>query len=125
MLDSHQVAYVIKVVDYVVDGDRFAAFYHEGDARHSHYSAELCQFLDRFIRGRAKCGWIQGAAVAVRQDYGPFGNRARVELGAVARMPQIHSHSDLIHALDYLAAELAHSGITRLESAVGDQERKL
>ena len=49
VLNSHQVAYVVKVINDVVDGHRFAAFNHEGNARDSHNSAPLCQLPDRFI----------------------------------------------------------------------------
>src|ERR1019366_6633498 len=89
--------------------------------RNSHDSAPLGQLSNHFIRRSARGIRIQCAAVPVRQNNWRFGHLAGVQLGAIARVSQVHAHSDLVHTLNHLLAILAYSAIVWLERAIRDQ----
>src|ERR1700689_3150390 len=120
MFYTNQVTYMVKMIDDIVDANRFAPFHHEGDVRDSHDAALSGQLSNGVVGGGPGSVRIEGSTIAVRQNDRLLGYLDGIQLGLVARMTQIDRHADTFHPIDDFSAILTHSAVKWLERPVRD-----
>ncbi len=96
VLDAHEFARVIEVIEDVFEGHRLAAAHHKANEADAHDAAGLRHFANGFVGLGAQVAGDQGAAVGMGEDHRLGGGFQRIESGLVAAVGHVHRHAHFL-----------------------------